>query len=78
MDKEKLKSLKAQMEIAVIAVGRERQAHQFYLEASKTAYNEESKELLLSLAGEEKKHLEKVEKMLENFTAMYNEEKNAK
>lgn len=78
MDKKKLKSLKAQMEIAIIGVGRERQAHQFYLEASKTAYNEESKELLLTLACEEKKHLEKVEKMLENVTTIYNEEKKVK
>jgi rubrerythrin len=78
LNKEKLKSLKAQMEIAIIAVGRERQAQQFYLEASKTAYNEESKELLITLANEEKKHLEKVEKMLENITALYNEEKKLK
>ena len=75
MNKNKLKSLKAQMEVAVIAIGREKQAYDFYMEASKTAYGEKTKEMLITLAGEEKIHLEKVENLLEAVKSLYDEEK---
>ena len=78
MDKDRLKSLKAQMEIAIIAVGRERRSQEFYLEASKSAIDEESREMFIMLANEEKKHLEKMEHLLENIKSLYDEEKRGK
>ncbi len=78
LDKDKLKSLKTQMEIAVIAVGRERKSQEFYLEASKSALDEKSREMFIVLADEEKKHLEKMEHLLENVKALYEEEKKKK
>ena len=78
LDKDKLKSLKTQMEIAVITVGRERKSQEFYLEASKSALDEKSREMFIMLAEEEKKHLEKMEHLLENVKALYEEEKKKK
>jgi len=63
------------MEIAIIAIGRERNAYNFYLEASEEAYDEESKELFLSLANQEKQHLANMEKLLESTKSLYEEEK---
>ena len=76
MDKARLKSLKALMEIAVIAVGREKNAYNFYMEASKESIDEETKNLFNVLANEEQKHLEKMEKLLESTQLLYEEEKN--
>ena len=75
MEKERLKSLKAMMEIAIIAIGREKNAVDFYTEASKEAIDEETKKLLVTLADEEKKHLENMEKLLESTKLQYEEEK---
>ena len=75
MDKERIKSIKAMMEIAIIAMGREKNAYDFYLEASKEAYDEESKNLLVSLANQEKAHLERMEKLFESTKTLYEEEK---
>ena len=66
------------MEIAIIAVGRERRSQEFYLEASKSAIDEESREMFIILANEEKKHLEKMEHLLENIKSLYDEEKRGK
>lgn len=78
MDKDRLKSLKTQMEIAIIAVGRERKSQEFYLKASKSAIDEESREMFIVLANEEKRHLEKMEHLLENIKSLYDEEKRGK
>ena len=75
MDKERIKSIKTMMEIAIIAMGRERNSYDFYLEASKEAYDEESKNLLIFLANQEKVHLERVEKLFESSKSLYDEEK---
>ena len=74
MDKDKEKSLKAQIEIAAIAVGREQKAQNFYLDAAETAYDEESRQLFLMLADEEKKHLEQMQELLESVQKKYEEE----
>ena len=74
MDKGKIKSLKAQIEIATIAVGREKKARDFYLDASEVAYDEESRNLFLVLADEEKQHLEKMTALLSSVQQKYNEE----
>ena len=78
MDKQRMKSLESQMEIAVIAMGREKQAYDFYLEASEIAYDEKTRILLISLANQEKGHLERMEKLLETVQTEYEEEKKKK
>ena len=74
MDKDKVKSLKAQIEIAAIAVGREQKAQNFYLDAAETAYDEESRQLFITLADEEQKHLEQMQELLESVQKKHEEE----
>lgn len=61
---ESLKDLKNIREILVIALGRERQALQFYLDAAESTRDETRKKEFLKLADWEGEHVRYVSKLL--------------
>jgi len=46
------------LEVAQMAINMEKRGHEYYLDAANKASGEKAKEIFLSLAGEEKKHIE--------------------
>lgn len=69
MERERIKDLKAIIEVLIIAEGREKRSHDFYTKSAMRTQNLSAKKILLALAEEEDQHRQEMERKLEEFKA---------
>ena len=69
MERERIKDLKAIIEVLIIAEGREKRSHDFYLKSAMRTQNLAANKILLALAEEENQHRQEIERKLEEFKA---------
>ena len=66
-NKEKIREIEEMIQVVLLAIPREMSAREFYLNAAKKATSENSRDLFLDLANQEKGHEAELRKILSNL-----------
>ncbi|MBI3813054.1 MAG: rubrerythrin [Nitrospinae bacterium] len=74
MSKEKVKELKKKIEALVIAIPRELEAYEFYLDLAERSEDLPSKEMFMFLAKQELAHRDHLERILNDLQTQLEEE----
>ncbi len=74
MPREKVRALKKKIEAVIIAIPRELEAYEFYLNLAEKSEDSSSKEMFMFLAKQELMHRDHLERILNDFQNQLEEE----